>query len=233
MAAAEDEQSVNDVEDWALAHKLEVFFRKPMPFETQMKSAAWWPLPLATAWRLTQHPDEAITEWVRQKNWGRDLWRTAAWHGAQEEIWRCLQAGQLVAKGIRDLVPAHVSIDAIEWHTLTWERYGQVDLISRNYNHRAAYLDVLVDAKLVKKVWPERTEADRRRQTTAAAQLRCRRDLEEQMRASPSAAIPKSELRAKFPDVGRNAFNRAFHEAVKATGSSWDKAGRRPKSIHL
>jgi hypothetical protein len=233
MRNANTTDDVDAIEVWARAEGYGALFRLPNDLEKAVILHAWWPIPLAAAWWLRRDPDDAVDAWVRQKNWGIDLWRSADWAGAQQAIWEALKSEQLNATGSQEFDGVATPIDALEWQSLTWKRPGPVDVITRRRTLSPAYYDVLVDARQCRRLWPRESAAVKRQHQTIAAETRCRQALENLMRLHPGAPISKDELK-QYPEcsgVGRNGFNRAFVAAVRNSGAAaWSRAGRRSKS---
>jgi hypothetical protein len=146
-------------EEWALKNERAPFVAALDTRSSSPIEEPYWPIPLAVAWIIAREPETAVRSWMRQKFWGRDLWRTEPWRNAAQDLWRQLMAGTLTATGTKDGASERITISPIEWNDLTWDRKGKSSASAFGMTLRPATARCFCMARTLppsgsRKVWP-------------------------------------------------------------------------------
>jgi hypothetical protein len=201
-----------------------------LTYARQQEGSGFWPLGLCIAWVLGRELSQAAEIFARHRA-GMEH-GPGSWPEALDEVVRGLQAGTLVAVGIRTATDVRVWIPTIEWLDLSIVRrgfYNEVWRLDARGKLSPAYYDVRIVAKQMRKEWPAETAAKKRARERLDTECACFENLKQRMREKPNEPVAKKTLAREFhPAISERAFNRCYAQAVRETGAvAWTKAGRR------
>jgi hypothetical protein len=171
-----------------------------------------------------------------------DVWRAKAQRHADEglplatielnRLWGKLQTGAITASGRphRPSGQARCLIPKIAWIDLSKINFfeGNPESVGLAAGNEPLYDDVRIERDRVLAIWPA---VPGRIGATAREESECRRNLVEMMQANPEKPRLKGEVRCEYPKIGKNAFNRAWSDAVRESRAlNWSAPGKRPRS---
>ena len=191
----------------------------------------YWPIGLCIAWIMSADPDAAVELYARHRV-GMELTPVDGWGEAQMKLVRELKAGHVEAWGNRSEGGERVAIGRQEWIDLRIVQRGPYDEV-RRLDGSIAYRDVRIEAAAIRKACPPETPALKSARDKRARERVCLAALTQLMKEAPNDPVPKLEVKRRFPDVSKRAFDRLFTQAAGESGCvAWSKGGRRPRGTH-
>jgi len=194
---------------------------------------AHWSLGMAVAW-ITYRNQQAVIN-IKDGRW-------APTKAAIRDLLSALRSGKLIAHGMFEGERIPHPIETAVWSTfeivvkpmmfaghMFLPTSGTPVIIAQRMGPpQTQLLSATVPVAKLRKLWP----AAKR---TVAAETRCQEYLVTEMKRSLNRAPkPKraflAECQARFPDLSKRGFERAWASASKLTGAAWRKPGRRRKS---
>lgn len=189
----------------------------------------FWPIGLCIAWILKRQVEDAAERWRQHRMWS-EVGFSDGWPDARDQLRKSLLGDEVNAVGVCQRDSLRVKIPAMEWLDLRLQQVGNRD-VAYGLDEKPRYDSIQIQTKQILELWPAPSTAERKVRLNVAAETACRKELIAMMRAAPQQPIAKSVLKANFRDLGQNAFNRAFTNAVAdASTPAWRAAGRRKKS---